>query len=536
MSATLSEQVESLKQQTDLLRESAGKLVGQDLTNYNIGNIASAIDGVTPEPEEEEGYVRPSWYPNVEEILNNAPVIVKDGKTYTPCVGALYLANGVTTVFYKAGNTSTSTAVNYYNCTGCDAYIFSDAVQNNIANANETTLEVGTEISHKWNEAFDITNPDPLDTTGDAVRWAIWYSSNTAATVTPYINGNWSLVELFIKNLVFGSESFRTDSGLIPKCPIKYLKIFNSAKWASYMTNVSDNGVFNRLPLIEEIIIDCELAFTPIYNTSYGCQFYSLYNLKKIEFNGGLKGIPQYRFLSNCYSLSSIKLPQGISSFPYSFLSGSQIKTLVVPDTVKEINDNFFSDSYVVEHIVFNSSLEKIGYLSHIRNLKEIIIPDSVAQAGTITIGKSVQKFVIGSGLTSLTLNPSQYITLDYLKIPSNIVSISDSDGVLSMIKYVELYDNFDISGMKFYQSNKNRSTLCKPIQWLKDLCGWLKDRTGETANTMVLGTANLANANQIFLTFDPNNKRNITWVDEGTEGAISITEFITNQLNWTLS
>lgn len=153
MSATLSEQVESLKQQTDLLRESAGKLVGQDLTNYNIGNIASAIDGVTPEPEEEEGYVRPSWYPNVEEILNNAPVIVKDGKTYTPCVGALYLANEVTTAFYKVGKTSNSdiTAVNFFNSTGCDAYIFGDVVQNNISNANETTLEVGTEISHKWN-------------------------------------------------------------------------------------------------------------------------------------------------------------------------------------------------------------------------------------------------------------------------------------------------------------------------------------------------------------------------------------------------
>ena len=96
MSATLSEQVESLKQQTDLLRASAGKLVGQDLTNYNIGNIANAIDGVTPEPEEEEGYVRPSWYPNVEEILNNAPVIVKDGKTYTPCVGALCINNTLT--------------------------------------------------------------------------------------------------------------------------------------------------------------------------------------------------------------------------------------------------------------------------------------------------------------------------------------------------------------------------------------------------------------------------------------------------------
>ena len=535
MSATLSEQVESLKQQTDLLRASAGKLVGQDLTNYNIGNIASAIDGVTPEPEEAEGYVRPSWYPNVEEILNNAPVIVKDGKTYTPCVGALYLANEVTTAFYKAGNTSTSTAVNYYNCTGCDAYIFGDVVQNNIANANETTLEVGTEINHKWNEALNITNPDPLDTTGDAVRWAIWYSSNTAAIVTPYIHGNWSLVELFIKNLVFNNDSFRAASSVPPKCPIKYLKIFNSAKWVSYMTSVSGDGVLSDLPLIEEIIMDCDLAFQPSYSTQYGNQFSSLYNLKKIEFNGGVKGTPQYYFLSACNSLSSIKFPQGMKSIPNSFLSNSQIKSIVVPDTVEEIRSYAFSAS--TEHIIFNSSLAKIeGLSSSLNNLKEIIIPDNVTQAGSIYIGRSVKKFVIGLGLTALTLYPTQYITLDYLKIPLNITSISDSYGVLSMIRYVELYDNFDISGTKFYQSSSTYSTLCKPLQWLKDLCGWLKDRTGETANTMVLGTANLANANQIFLTFDPNNKRNITWVDEGTEGAISITEFITNQLNWTLS
>ena len=309
MSATLSEQVESLKQQTDLLRESAGKLVGQDLTNYNIGNIASAIDGVTPEPKEEEGYVRPSWYPNVEEILNNAPVIVKDGKTYTPCVGALYLANEVTTAFYKVGNTSTgtTTTVNYYNCTGCDAYIFGDVVQNNIANANETTLEVGTEISHKWNEAFNISNPDPLDTTGDAVRWAIWYSSNTAAAVTPHIHGNWSIVELFIKNLVFDSGALFSIASSPAKCPIKYLKIFNSAKWKNFMNNGTySSAVLARLPHIEEIIMDCDLAFNQTYSSSQGYQFSYLYNLKKIEFNGGVKGTPQYHFLTDCYNYGGL--------------------------------------------------------------------------------------------------------------------------------------------------------------------------------------------------------------------------------------
>ena len=122
---------------------------------------------------------------------------------------------------------------------------------------------------------------------------------------------------------------------------------------------------------------------------------------------------------------------------------------------------------------------------------------------------------------------------LKHVKIPSTLTTWSNSStATLPYVYYVELFNDFDISGV-------NLSGKCqKTIQWLKDLCIWLKDRTGDTANTMIIGTDNLTNANNIYLTFNPNDKRDITFdgVTAETEGAMSITEFITTQLNWTLS
>lgn len=534
MSATLSEQVESLKQQTDLLRASAGKLVGQDLTNYNIGNIASAIDGVTPAPEEEEGYVRPSWYPNVEEILNNAPVIVKDGKTYTPCVGALYLANGVTTAFYKVGNTSNKTAVNYYNSTGCDAYIFSDVVENDISNANETTLEVGTEINHKWNETLNITNPDPSDKTGDAVRWAIGYSINLS--ILTYVYRSIGLIELFIANANIDGRSCTGATGGSEDCynSLRYVKIASSCSMGE-LYNVSSNGFLSGSFYLEEVQIDCA------FNTSYGGSNYGrilsfLPNLKKAIFNGeSVTGVLPSSFLNNCSRLSFIKLPSGITSIGDNFLYGSAISSFIMPETVSVVRGTFLGSCTKLRSVSINSSVLELNNAGSGWAVEHISFPDQIISLTGINLPKELKSIHLPLNLKTLSFSSNRdAYNLNYIKIPSSVESLSAGGGGLSLVKYIELWENFDISGFSVqYASYK---PVPKTIQWLKDLCGWLKDRTGETANTMVLGTANLANANKIFLTFDPNNKRNITWVDEGTEGAISITDFITNQLNWTLS
>lgn len=520
MNATLSEQVESLKQQTDLLRASAGKLVGQDLTNYNIGNIASAIDGVTPAPKEEEGYVRPSWYPNVEEILNNAPVIVKDGVTYTPCVGALCINNTLT---FECSPT----------LTGADAYIFGDVVQNNIANANEMTLEVNTTISHKWNEAFDITNPDPLNNTY-AVRWVIYYYTNPLGTNHVHDSNN-SLVEIIVKGLAI-SRGFMTHSSdyrAYTFNELRFLKFYSNCKYNSSVAT----GFLRDSKKLEEVQIFCPLLFV-LSNSTYSNSSYFLNgsSVKKVTL-GTISGSAS----TFCYNVPRLIYfycaPESEFNFGNDCFSAcTDLITMYLPNNIGSIGAKFMESCQSLQKVVI-PSLAGMTRLSNVFNscfrLRRFIIPDGILSVSDILSNSySLEQLLLPSSVTSLKgFYLSNSHKIHEIHIPSSVTEMTTgSSSLFAYIPYVGLFNDFDISSINF------TGQVPKTIQWLKDLCGWLKDRTGETANTMVLGTANLANANQIFLTFDPNNKRNITWVDEGTEGAISITDFITNQLNWTLS
>lgn len=140
-------------------------------------------------------------------------------------------------------------------------------------------------------------------------------------------------------------------------------------------------------------------------------------------------------------------------------------------------------------------------------------------------------------GPTKIIFNPNSTQIIGFNCKTYSDVEIPETCTVLTNTKfpyssYVKLYNDFNISGCDF-TGNVN-----KRFEWLRNLCIWLKDRTGEEAGTMIIGENNINNANNIYLTFNPNDKRDITFdgVTSETEGAISITEFITNQLNWTLS
>ena len=131
--------------------------------------------------------------------------------------------------------------------------------------------------------------------------------------------------------------------------------------------------------------------------------------------------------------------------------------------------------------------------------------------------------------LSKMTTHTITYNTVGDIKLPSSLIEF---DVDFYRCTYIELFNDFNITGVNF------TGQINKEFRWLRDLCIWLKDRTGEEAGTMIIGGNNINNASNIYLTFNPNDKRDITFdgVTAETEGAVSITDFITNQLNWTLS
>ena len=183
-----SDYVENINAQTEILRNVTTDLSGLDASKESIGNCANMISEYV---DKEDVEVLPAWYPDVKSILNSAPNIEKNGKTYYPGYILLLKDLEFSTPFYKT-NSSTSTAINYYRATGGDAVLCSDRCNNDITNASADNLEVGETILHTWDTSKDIADSSGKDLY--KVRWAIVYLLNKSTTPTIHIQNTPTLV------------------------------------------------------------------------------------------------------------------------------------------------------------------------------------------------------------------------------------------------------------------------------------------------------------------------------------------------------
>ncbi|MDO5141368.1 MAG: leucine-rich repeat protein, partial [Eubacteriales bacterium] len=110
------------------------------------------------------------------------------------------------------------------------------------------------------------------------------------------------------------------------------------------------------------------------------------------------------------------------SILPFAF-SGSDIESVVLPSTLKEITRGAFYRSNI-ESVVLPSTLEKIGENAFRgTKLKEIVIPDSVTDIGAETFCNcaSLKKVVIGSGLELIHVGLFENCdSLEEVVIPGN--------------------------------------------------------------------------------------------------------------------
>lgn len=66
-------------------------------------------------------------------------------------------------------------------------------------------------------------------------------------------------------------------------------------------------------------------------------------------------------FLTDCVSLKSVKIPDGITSVPDCTARRCKFTELTIPASVIEIKDNAFSDNDVIEQVTIPASVKKIG-------------------------------------------------------------------------------------------------------------------------------------------------------------------------------
>ena len=230
------------------------------------------------------------------------------------------------------------------------------------------------------------------------------------------------------------------------------------------------------------------------------------YALLKAYLGEKVTSIDTYAFYY-CESLTSITIPSGITSIgSYSFYNCYSLTSITIPSGITSIGSYSFYNCYSLTSITIPSSITSIGnsafYYCH--SLQSVTIPNSV----TIIVSGA---FFSCYSLTSLT-------------IPNSVTSIgSDTFSSCCSLTDFVLYEDFNISGLNLRSCALSNESLI-------DIANKLKDNTGLTANTITLSTSkHRTRMNTIYL--DANGAR----VPYGTEGAVSILEFIQNK-NWTVS
>ncbi len=152
-------------------------------------------------------------------------------------------------------------------------------------------------------------------------------------------------------------------------------------------------------------------------------------NLKEVHLTSGLQKIESNAF-KNCISLSSITFPDTLTTLGESvFMCCSDLKQVHIPASVK----NWWGGTFYmsgVESVTFEEGLTHIGYGSFaVTNLKEVILPDSIEYIETNAFNgcDSLEKVVLNQGLQRIDSGAFGYCSaLKEISIPATVTEITD--------------------------------------------------------------------------------------------------------------
>ena len=150
--------------------------------------------------------------------------------------------------------------------------------------------------------------------------------------------------------------------------------------------------------------------------------------------NGGITytvtSIKGYAF-AECSSLTSVDIPNGVTSIEYRAFMGCGLTSIDIPDGVVSIGESAFYGCFSLESVTLGSGLETIGeyaFMSCI-NLKSINIPDGVVSIGDYAFSSCgrLESVTLGSGLETIGESAfTECSSLASVDIPDGVVSIGE--------------------------------------------------------------------------------------------------------------
>ena len=126
-----------------------------------------------------------------------------------------------------------------------------------------------------------------------------------------------------------------------------------------------------------------------------------------VEIGTNVTSIGSYAF-SDCYSLTSVTIPEGVTSIgEFAFQNCSGLTSMTIPSSVTSIGQYAFSDCYSLTSVTIPEGVTSIGSYAFegCIGLTSVTIPDSVTSIGERT-------FYSCTSLTSMTFSGKDKATV----------------------------------------------------------------------------------------------------------------------------
>ncbi|MCM1290377.1 MAG: leucine-rich repeat protein [Prevotella sp.] len=306
------------------------------------------------------------------------------------------------------------------------------------------------------------------------------------------------------KNVIIPSTVDSIGRRAFADCPLlEELQFEHSENNLEFNVTAFENSPIKKLALNRDLDLHPDTPELDIYDRYFK-------NLEDISFGKDLKVIPPYLCfkgfyednINNIIDFSNLSLPDGLVTIGICSFSGQPIKSLNIPNTVKQIDDHAFVNcgiedlkmSTAVEYIgegsfknnPFSSldlpnSLKEIGYEAfEYTNLSEIEIPKSLTALNS-------RVFYTSSPMKSVTI-PSNIKTIHQNSVCADNVIIEDSSESLDVLAN-ELFDK----AMQIYMGrNLNMKEENVSIHCFEDMEGLRRLTVGNLVTEIPENLCNL--------------------------------------------
>ena len=214
-------------------------------------------------------------------------------------------------------------------------------------------------------------------------------------------------------------------------------------------------------------------------------------NLKNIEFEDGIKTIPNY-ILYNCYSVKTVKIPSGVTSIEnYSFYQCINIQNIILPNSLINIGISAFEGCEKLENIKIPESVVIIqdNAFSGCTSFTNIELPQKLTSVskGLFLLCYNLQTVTIPEGVTIIENNAFESCeSLANIVLPHSIITIGKEAFFQSGLESISLPDNIKSIGVRAFKECPLTS-----IKLPKDL----KKIEAETFSNTKIESVNLPNA-----------------------------------------